>query len=145
MQGALPLSSRHSHTLEAQPRGLQRALGSQGRAESMTSMNKFLPYFFLFLFFSVSCEIEHEGENVVDTTANSEGVVMGDGLFSVSDVIQVEFAPGNLKAGGHGFTAHQYDYGGLFGWGTGNRPIYCFVVKMLGYSMEWLRCGVCRV
>ncbi len=88
----------------------------------MTSMNRILPYCFLLLFFFVSCEREHGGENVVDTTANGEGEVVGDGLFSVSEVTKVEFAPGNLKAGGHGFTVHQYDYGGLFGWGTGNRP-----------------------
>ena len=85
-------------------------------------MNRILPYCFLLLFFFVSCEREHGGENVVDTTANGEGEVVGDGLFSVSEVTKVEFAPGNLKAGGHGFTVHQYDYGGLFGWGTGNRP-----------------------
>ena len=50
----------------------------------------------------------------------------GDGLFTVSeDGYQVRFAPGNLvydNSDGYSFTAHQYDYGGLFGWGTGSNP-----------------------
>ena len=47
----------------------------------------------------------------------------GDGLFSVSAGHQVRFAPGNLDYnGGYFFTAHQYDYGGRFGWGTGSNP-----------------------
>lgn len=73
---------------------------------------------------AASCEREDVGtEDIHDTTGNVGGEeVVGDGLFSVSDVIKVRFAPSNLKSGGHGFTAHQYDYGGLFGWGTGDRP-----------------------
>ena len=50
----------------------------------------------------------------------------GDGLFSVSEGKQVRFAPGNLvydSADGYRFTDHQYDYGGLFGWGTGSYPM----------------------
>ena len=47
----------------------------------------------------------------------------GDGLFSVSAGHQVRFAPGNLVYnGGYSFAAHQYDYGGYFGWGTGSNP-----------------------
>ena len=47
----------------------------------------------------------------------------GDGLFSVGEFgRQVRFAPGNLASGGRSFTAHQYDYGGYFGWGTGSNP-----------------------
>ena len=48
----------------------------------------------------------------------------GDGLFSVGEFgRQVRFAPGNLVySGGYHFTAHQYDYGGYFGWGTGSNP-----------------------
>ncbi len=47
----------------------------------------------------------------------------GDGLFSVSAGHQVRFAPGNLVySGGYSFAAHQYDYGGYFGWGTGSNP-----------------------
>ena len=42
-------------------------------------------------------------------------------LFSVSSTTQVEFAPGNLAEDGHSFVDHQWDYGGLFGWGTGDR------------------------
>lgn len=44
------------------------------------------------------------------------------GRFSVSDTEQVDFAPGNLDEDGRSFVAHQWDYGWLFGWGTGDRP-----------------------
>ena len=49
----------------------------------------------------------------------------GNGLFSVSKDKQVRFAPGNLEydsINGYSFAAHQYDYGGHFGWGTGSNP-----------------------
>ena len=58
--------------------------------------------------FVVSCEKE-----------KSETV---QGLFSVSDTKQVVFASGNLAEGGRSFVAHQWEYGGYFGWGTGNNP-----------------------
>ena len=78
----------------------------------------------LLLFLSVSCEREYGGVDAgSDTIGNVDsGEIVGDGLFSVSEITKVKFAPGNLEVGGHGFTAHQYDYGGLFGWGTGDRP-----------------------
>ena len=50
---------------------------------------------------------------------------LGVGLFSVSEGKQVRFASGNLEydsINGYRFAAHQYDYGGLFGWGTGSNP-----------------------
>ena len=43
-------------------------------------------------------------------------------MFSVSADKQVVFAPGNLSEDGHGFVEHQWEYGGLFGRGTGDRP-----------------------
>ena len=47
----------------------------------------------------------------------------GDGLFSVAKGKQVRFASGNVVYDGrYHFAAHQYDYGGLFGWGTGSNP-----------------------
>ena len=46
---------------------------------------------------------------------------MQDCVFSVSDDKQVVFAPGNLAEDGRGFVSHQWEYGGLFGWGTGDR------------------------
>lgn len=47
----------------------------------------------------------------------------GNGLFSVSKGKQVRFAPGNLEYdGSYHFAAHQYNYGGYFGWGTGRNP-----------------------
>lgn len=72
--------------------------------------------------FLASCGKEddqpNDSQNVTDEPA---ALVSGD-LFSVSDIQQVRFAPGNLKEGGHGFVEEQYEFGGLFGWGTGNRP-----------------------
>lgn len=48
---------------------------------------------------------------------------LGVGLFSVSDGHQVRFATGNLEYDStYRFAANQYDYGGYFGWGTGNNP-----------------------
>ena len=44
------------------------------------------------------------------------------GLFSVSATCQVEFATGNLSENGRSFVEHQWESGGLFGWGTGDRP-----------------------
>ena len=48
----------------------------------------------------------------------------GNGLFTVSeDGNKVRFAPGNLEYdGSYHFAARQYDYGRLFGWGTGSDP-----------------------
>ena len=50
----------------------------------------------------------------------------GNGLFTVSkDGHQIRFALGNLVydgINGYRFAAHQYDYGGDFGWGTGSNP-----------------------
>ena len=51
----------------------------------------------------------------------------GSGLFSVSEGKQVRFASGNLEydgTNGYYFVAHQYDYGGYFGWGTGSNPTF---------------------
>ena len=46
----------------------------------------------------------------------------GSGKFSVSKNRQVRFAHGNLAEDGRSFTAHQWEYGGYFGWGTGDNP-----------------------
>lgn len=51
-----------------------------------------------------------------------EPVAAKSGVFSVAEDCQVRFAPGNLARGGRTLVAHQYDYGGYFGWGTGNNP-----------------------
>lgn len=69
-----------------------------------------------------SCQKEPSQQDNPQDTTNSSGDLLGDNLFSVSDYQKVEFAPGNLKEGGHGFEKNQYDFGGRFGWGTGNRP-----------------------
>ena len=45
------------------------------------------------------------------------------GVFSVSPTKKVRFASGNLEYDVfYRFAAHQYDYGGYFGWGTGSNP-----------------------
>ena len=46
----------------------------------------------------------------------------GSGTFSVSKTRQVRFALGNLAESGRSFTAHQWDFGGVFCWGTGDDP-----------------------
>jgi len=69
----------------------------------------------------VSCGKE-DGPGGQDNGPDEPVVTMSDDRFSVSEALQVRFAPGNLKKGGHGFVSHQYDLGGLFGWGTGVRP-----------------------
>ena len=52
---------------------------------------------------------------------------LNSGLFSVSPNKQVRFAPGNLEYDSinkvYFFASRQYDYGGLFGWGTGGNPM----------------------
>lgn len=46
-----------------------------------------------------------------------------NGVFSVSPTQQVHFASGNLEYDSiYHFAEKQYDYGGYFGWGTGNHP-----------------------
>ncbi len=101
-------------------------------------MRRILPLVVL-LFLSLSCEREYGGIDLGgDTTGNvGGGEVICDGLFSVSEVKKVEFAPGNLKSGGHGFTAHQYDYGGLFGWGTGRNPGYTDIEADYSEFYDW--------
>ena len=66
-----------------------------------------------------SCEKEEQGQE-----QNQEGhLSSGEGLFSVAAECQVRFALGNLEySDGYHFAAHQYDYGGYFGWGTGSNP-----------------------
>ena len=64
-------------------------------------------------------------DNPPDTTDSTDTLPSGDGLFSVSEGNQVRFALGNLtydSVSGYAFAAHQYDYGGYFGWGTGSNP-----------------------
>ena len=57
--------------------------------------------------------------------AGCHGMPQRDGkaIFSVSESSRVEFALGNLAEDGRGFVAHQWECGGLFGWGTGDRPM----------------------
>ena len=72
------------------------------------------------LLFFAGCERETDNPDTPVTPPS------GNGLFTVSeDGYQVRFAKGNLvydSINGYRFAAHQYDYGGLFGWGTGSNP-----------------------
>ena len=63
--------------------------------------------FMVFVFVGCNNSVEQQGDN---------------GRFSVSATKQVVFAPGNLAEDGRSFVAHQWEYGWLFGWGTGDRP-----------------------
>ena len=78
------------------------------------------------LFVLAGCEKpEDDITPVVVTTDSTDTLPLGDGLFSVSEGNQVRFALGNLtydSVSGYAFAAHQYDYGGYFGWGTGSNP-----------------------
>ena len=67
---------------------------------------------------------EEELSNTVTFTATATAPPpSGSGFFSVSAGHQVRFALGNLEYdGSYHFAAHQYDYGGYFGWGTGSNP-----------------------
>ena len=42
--------------------------------------------------------------------------------FSIGYARRVRFAPGNLAVQGRTFVNNQWEYGGYFCWGTGNRP-----------------------
>ena len=44
--------------------------------------------------------------------------------FSVSPRKQVYFSQGNLQKMGFAFVSNEWDYGGYFCWGTGNRPAF---------------------
>ena len=59
-----------------------------------------------------------------DAASNDSRPPSGNGLFSIAEGRQVRFAPGNLvyENDAYRFAEHQYDYGGLFGWGTGSNP-----------------------
>ena len=87
----------------------------------MGSIRRCLSALMILLLSSVllCCEKEPKPQNVDD---NEEENPIGIGLFSVSNSLQVSFAPGNLAEGGRGFVPHQYELGGYFGWGTGNHP-----------------------
>ena len=65
------------------------------------------------------CEKEPKPQNDDD---NEEENPIGIGLFSVSDSLQVTFAPGNLAEDGCSFVQDQLQLGGYFGWGSGNHP-----------------------
>ena len=64
-------------------------------------------------------------ENTVIAKAdrNASFEPIENGVCSVSDSTKVRFASGNLEYDGfYRFAAHQYNYGGYFGWGTVSNP-----------------------
>lgn len=80
---------------------------------------RFLFALFAALTLMVGCSKEEDDATSMDSRPPS-----GNGLFSVAEGRQVRFAPGNLvyENDAYRFAEHQYDYGGLFGWGTGSNP-----------------------
>ena len=81
---------------------------------------------------SEACEKVNDVVNAVVTDLNmlcypeKSNIILVEksdfGLFSVSATKKVKFAPGNLAESGRVFVSHQWEYGGYFGWGTGNNP-----------------------
>lgn len=73
------------------------------------------------------CEKPDNPDVTPDTIDDPDTPPSDEWLFSVSDSTMVRFAPGNLEydeIDGYYFVAHQYDYGGYFGYGTGNNPTF---------------------
>lgn len=68
----------------------------------------------------MGCEKEEQNQEEQNQEEQFSSV---NGLFSVSAGHRVRFALGNLVySDGYHFAAHQYDYGGYFGWGAGSNP-----------------------
>ncbi len=70
--------------------------------------------------FLAGCEPEPDPSNPSTPDNPPEGTVRG--VFSVGAAKQVYFASGNLDVGGRKFVDNQWEFGGYFGWGTGNNP-----------------------
>lgn len=83
---------------------------------------------YLFMLASIisfmGCEKENQSQEQNQDQNQEEQFSTVNGLFSVAEGRQVRFALGNLvyENGAYSFAEHQYDYGGLFGWGTGSNP-----------------------
>ena len=73
------------------------------------------------IFFIFACGKESPYVNPNDTINGSQLI---PDAFSVSPRKQVYFSQGNLQKMGFAFVSNEWDYGGYFCWGTGNRPTY---------------------
>ena len=70
--------------------------------------------------FLAGCEHEPDPSNPSTPDNPPEGAVKG--IFSVGADKQVYFSSGNLAEDGRMFVDDQWEFGGYFGWGTGNNP-----------------------
>ncbi len=74
-------------------------------------------YWVVFFLCFVACGKEpsenHSSDSQEDTSTCT---------FSIGYKRKVYFAPGNLATHGRDFVLDPWDYGGYFGWGTGNKP-----------------------
>ena len=70
--------------------------------------------------FLAGCEHEPDPSNPSTPDNPPEGSVKG--IFSVGTDKQVYFSSGNLAEDGRKFVENQWEFGGYFGWGTGNNP-----------------------
>ena len=65
----------------------------------------------------VACTKEPSENNSSDSQEDTS-----TSTFSIGYKKRVYFAPGNLATRGRNFVLNPWDYGGYFGWGTGNKP-----------------------
>ena len=74
-------------------------------------------YWVVFFLCFVACGKEpsenHSSDSQEDTSTST---------FSIGYKRKVYFAPGNLATHGRDFVLDPWDYGGYFGWGTGDKP-----------------------
>lgn len=75
-------------------------------------------YLFMMVALLTVCMVSCFNDSSTNNIITKSDMPSGSGLFSISPNQQVRIAPGNLvyEDGIYGFTVHQYDYGGLFGW-----------------------------
>ena len=74
-------------------------------------------YWVAFVLCFAACDKEPSENHSLDSQEDSS-----TSTFSIAYKRRVYFAPGNLAEHGRTFVNNPWDYGGYFGWGTGNKP-----------------------